>query len=1459
MASAKYNTRSITSAINVDSDNILSSKNNVYQIDISELEIEINTLSVYYNNNVSDMHRCLYSLVSVIDNNEQLHGNESKPYTYKEYINVNIRRKINLESPTKKYNNKIDMLRTISDNIYLSKRKVNVHLDNDVIDSFIISTKSNIYKTIYKEYKKKQNGQKYAINKKHILSTIKYADIYGCHDINSCCELLNKYKHCKYGVYFNMLELDINNACMVSHNVVFNSDFNLLSLNLQGDKLHYSEYVSTNGYNYNHILYLKHIAQLNKIKLDYVITNIEHVCIIPGFTTQGNTIYTSNFDKYRISMKIYATNNIITDPNYQFIKSLLIEYEHLWNGINSQTLDKSIKLIIDSLNISNSIDDNSINSSDSDDSIIEDTESNDEFEYLEKEENETLSSLSTLNDKFINIYNIHNWCNTDRLKLDVSEIHLQEDKTVQNFTKSDLSSYINLDLFDYQVDNINFMHYIEATKPEITNPWNLYFMKLKYDINYKVKRISVKKTLNEQQDIVVRLASEHTLTYNIPMRYYEINKTKYINYHKYQLTYEIFPNETINKSGSTVVTYHKDVIENKIVSCNDVYTSDNDAEFKNTFLTMNGGIIADDVGLGKTLSTITYLAYMRNTDRAIVENNAADLGTLIILPNRLVTQWENEIKKYLKTKNYLRVCKIGTLTDVKKKLAANLSDLKSKYDIFLIANTLFGNDKYINGYVTANPVDNAPTNGLNIFNIKWNRIIIDEAHEILISPKNFNYRSAYDNVLKADILYRNNYKRLGYNDLMPSNSRYNISKSMRNIVNNVMFNLKSNNRWCLTATPYLNNRDNMYAYLYWLSDFNLDSVLEVCNSDIPTGYATNGEVSDFIRNPYQADINKFELLNVFNNYISYNTVNEFNKLFVTKHYKSLIKEELGIPELTEDIVYITQSTIEKNIYDSIINGLLRAGRYSGYNSSNTTNKEFYRHLLLKLCSNLLISNLFSENTNYQEPSSAQLREIIDNIELKSLDDINKAFITKLSVKLSETQTFINENTNKYTELNKVLKLIDNIKNYYDKLNIEKYKSLIYNASVNILPNITHDTINDELKHVINKLQTGIKSFIMKSSLNNIQKYIYSNDALFAMEIISDYIDNININTAFSSLESSNKCNMDLLRSFISINQESLMDYKYIEITAILYELIQKLNTSKKASIRNIKNSIKELKYLEERYINQIKVMDEEEFIKEKVSGSCIICWENYTDDTEIIVTKCRHMTCADCFTELMKNSATTTCPECRAELTINDINKMKIRPPTPEISDVEEDNTILNNDTQEIIEKEQLEFNECVNKYGTKMATMIRYIQRIFAADENNIIAGEEQERIIIFSQYDEMLKLTSIVLTDYNIGHVFCKGNVSQVSKNIQKFKTDSSYRIILLSSDKANSGSNLTEARYVFLIDVIDMTKKKIIDIETQAIGRSVRLGQKKSVKVVRFITRNTIEEEIFNNNRYDLLSID
>jgi len=264
--------------------------------------------------------------------------------------------------------------------------------------------------------------------------------------------------------------------------------------------------------------------------------------------------------------------------------------------------------------------------------------------------------------------------------------------------------------------------------------------------------------------------------------------------------------------------------------------------------------------------------------------------------------------------------------------------------------------------------------------------------------------------------------------------------------------------------------------------------------------------------------------------------------------------------------------------------------------------------------------------------------------------------------------------------------------------------------------------------------------------------------------------------------------------------------------------------------------------------NQIALFSNNEFLKEKTSDPCIICFEPLTN---VVVTPCRHIFCLDC-TKHMSNDlkANFTCPECRSPLTCNSLNITTVEHINAKKEDTVEivkEITVDNRELTDLEKKLGSDWeNNCINNHGSKMLIMVKYLYKIFETKDN---------RAIIFSQYDKMLKLIGITLTEFKIKFVHCSGNNYVLNRNINKFKTDDSYRVILLSAESANSGATLVEANYVLMCDVLYDNIEKVKAMEAQAIARALRIGQSKPVKIIRFITKGTVEEEHFNKNRYDM----
>ncbi|KDQ61535.1 hypothetical protein JAAARDRAFT_30985 [Jaapia argillacea MUCL 33604] len=125
-----------------------------------------------------------------------------------------------------------------------------------------------------------------------------------------------------------------------------------------------------------------------------------------------------------------------------------------------------------------------------------------------------------------------------------------------------------------------------------------------------------------------------------------------------------------------------------------------------------------------------------------------------------------------------------------------------------------------------------------------------------------------------------------------------------------------------------------------------------------------------------------------------------------------------------------------------------------------------------------------------------------------------------------------------------------------------------------------------------------------------------------------------------------------------------------------------------------------------------------------------------------------------------------------------------------------------------------------------------------------------KEDRVLIFVQFPDLMKKVADALTANHVKFLEIRGNASQKSKNLEKFQNESEERVLLLNvTDESASGANLTSANHaIFLSPLLTTTQEIYNACETQAIGRVRRYGQEKHVYVWRFLSTNTIDEEIF-----------
>ncbi|KPE51170.1 DEAD/DEAH box helicase [Chryseobacterium indologenes] len=122
------------------------------------------------------------------------------------------------------------------------------------------------------------------------------------------------------------------------------------------------------------------------------------------------------------------------------------------------------------------------------------------------------------------------------------------------------------------------------------------------------------------------------------------------------------------------------------------------------------------------------------------------------------------------------------------------------------------------------------------------------------------------------------------------------------------------------------------------------------------------------------------------------------------------------------------------------------------------------------------------------------------------------------------------------------------------------------------------------------------------------------------------------------------------------------------------------------------------------------------------------------------------------------------------------------------------------------------------------------------------IESKSKDHKILVFSQFVEMLDLLKTELEERNISFEYLTGQTKNRGKAVKNFQEKENVRVFLISLKAGGVGLNLTEADYIYLVDPWWNPAA-----ENQAIDRSYRIGQTKNVIAVRLICTNTVEEKI------------
>jgi superfamily II DNA or RNA helicase len=118
----------------------------------------------------------------------------------------------------------------------------------------------------------------------------------------------------------------------------------------------------------------------------------------------------------------------------------------------------------------------------------------------------------------------------------------------------------------------------------------------------------------------------------------------------------------------------------------------------------------------------------------------------------------------------------------------------------------------------------------------------------------------------------------------------------------------------------------------------------------------------------------------------------------------------------------------------------------------------------------------------------------------------------------------------------------------------------------------------------------------------------------------------------------------------------------------------------------------------------------------------------------------------------------------------------------------------------------------------------------------------ESGHKVLVFSQFVSMLKLIREALDEDKVRYEYLDGSTMDRPERIDRFQTDPTIPVFLISLKAGGAGLNLTAADTVIHFDPWWNPA-----VEEQATDRAHRIGQNRVVTVYRLVAAGTIEEKI------------
>jgi len=259
-------------------------------------------------------------------------------------------------------------------------------------------------------------------------------------------------------------------------------------------------------------------------------------------------------------------------------------------------------------------------------------------------------------------------------------------------------------------------------------------------------------------------------------------------------------------------------------------------------------------------------------------------------------------------------------------------------------------------------------------------------------------------------------------------------------------------------------------------------------------------------------------------------------------------------------------------------------------------------------------------------------------------------------------------------------------------------------------------------------------------------------------------------------------------------------------------------------IRDVRDVIRSRKRRLERMAKRRSQLQEEKrkversmgFFEAKVDGvkqqpldQCPICLSQAAN----VITQCGHLFCRTCLVKCLKKKY--QCPLCKATIAPTDAHEIQV------------DGRAVEPNEDKVV------------RYGTKLTRIVELVRSIVA----------QHEKVVLFVQWTPLMHCIKEMFRECRIPLSVMTGNVMQQNAALKRFQ-GSAVHVLMGSVD--NTGLDLVCANHLIFVHALYGEEYVVKALEDQAMARIHRNGQTRKVHVYWFISRGTIEEDIYLHTR-------